>query len=96
MLNDCAEWLNKKFSSFESPRKKVPLLRGRVYIFNLLVILYGYFKVYGKNTHTWFKLGMFISLFSSLCNTLITAFYHNRDLNLEQRSVFKRVDYAGL
>ncbi|XP_952876.1 uncharacterized protein TA07205 [Theileria annulata] len=96
MIRECTEWLNKKFSSFESPRKKVPFLRGRVYIFNLLVILYGSCKIYGKKTHTWFKLGIYISFFCSACNTLVTAFYHNRDLSIEQRSIIKRVDYAGL
>ncbi|BAM42335.1 uncharacterized protein TOT_040000703 [Theileria orientalis strain Shintoku] len=85
-----------KLNFLYNKRKGVPLLRGRIYIFNFLMIPLYYYSITKYELDNDTRLTFYIHFLCYVFNTLACALYHNGSCNLIDRSTYRRMDYAGV
>ncbi|UKJ89503.2 hypothetical protein MACJ_002754 [Theileria orientalis] len=85
-----------KLNFLYNKREGVPLLRGRVYFLNLLMIPFFYVIYFKFRPNYLSRLSIYIYLLGILLHTLACVVFHASSGNTFYRSVLRRIDYGGI
>ncbi|UVC50219.1 hypothetical protein MACK_004094 [Theileria orientalis] len=85
-----------KLNFLYNKRKGVPLLRGRIYLLNLLMIPIFYLKYFNSRPDYTSRLSIYIYLLGILLHTLACVVFHASSGNTFYRSVLRRIDYGAI
>ncbi|UVC50218.1 hypothetical protein MACK_004093 [Theileria orientalis] len=85
-----------KLNFLYNKRKGVPLLRGRIYLLNFLLLPLYYYTISKREMDHNTRVTFYIHFICYLFNTVACCIYHNGSCEFIDRSTYRRMDYAGV